>query len=176
MKISYDRPPLWDEIDAKFKVAGQPIIFAWGDTIFNPERVNITKELHAHEEIHGERQAEFVPEESPETSVLAWWDQYIASSSFRLQEEIPAHVAEYRAYCKRHRGGHAQRQALNAIANKLASPLYGSLISLRTATEIIASGGQQAVKDSGSRPRISLSGGVVHQVDSDHTAPPYSEH
>lgn len=49
MKINFARPPLWDKINAAFHVEGQPVIFAGGDTIYNPERVPLTKELHAHE-------------------------------------------------------------------------------------------------------------------------------
>lgn len=130
MKISFDRPPLWSIIDATFNVAGKPVIFAWGDTIFNPERINITKELHAHEEEHGRRQFAFPCEAVGwELATELWWRKYIKDPRFRLQEEIPAHVEEYRMFCRLHRGGGAQKRALREIAGKLASPLYGGLIT-----------------------------------------------
>ena len=144
MKISFDRPPLWDKIDAAFHVAGKPVIFAWGDTVFNPERVPMTKELHAHEEMHGERQFGYPCEALGwELATETWWQCYIDSPTFRLAEEIPAHQAEYRAYCKRHRGAGSQRARLEMIATKLASPLYGDggLVSIVKAKELILNHG-----------------------------------
>lgn len=130
MKILIERPPLWDEIDATFHVAGKPVIFAFGGIIFNPENAKVTKELVAHEEIHGRRQG-------PTAELcFAWWRRYMKDQGFRLQEEIPAHQAEYKAYCKRH--GSGRQKALEHIASKLASPLYGNLISIPQAFRIIA--------------------------------------
>lgn len=138
MKISFDRPPLWEAIDKKFKVAGKPVIFAWGDTIFNPQRVPLTKELIAHEEEHGRRQFAYPCEAIGwELATEMWWQRYLIDPAFRLAEEIPAHVAEYRAYCKRHRGGGSQRQMLQMIAGKLAAPLYGNLVDVKQATTLI---------------------------------------
>ncbi len=136
MKISFNRPPLWDKIDAAFHVAGKPVIFAFGDTIYNPELVVITKELHAHECVHGQRQLEAYDISDP---VHQWWLQYLSDPAFRLAEEIPAHQAEYRAYCKRHRGAGSQRTRLELIAQKLASPLYGDggLVSVAKAKGLI---------------------------------------
>ena len=140
MIIIYDRPPLWDMIDAKFHVAGRPILFAWGDRIYNPERVNVPKELHAHEEIHGARQLQFnsrLAYDSDDARICQWWYAYIDSAPFRLIEETPAHRAEYQAYCKRHYGGGARRERLTQVASKLAAPLYGSLVTLEQAKQLI---------------------------------------
>jgi len=52
---------------------------------------------------------------------------------FRLEEEILAHRAEYRKYVDRHANRLKRERALDMIAGKLASPLYGSLISLADA-------------------------------------------
>src|SRR4051812_20391167 len=91
-RIVYDRPPLFEAIDAVFHVAGKPLLFSWGDRIFNPMRVHISPELMAHEAIHGERQA----------NVEAWWANYIMSPQFRFDEELPAHRAEYKSLCEQH--------------------------------------------------------------------------
>ena len=131
---------MWDEIDRAFNVAGKPVIFAWGDTIYNPEGVPLSKELHAHEEIHGARQLAHLPDDEHLAGVEGWWQRYIADAGFRLLEEIPAHHAEYRAFCKRHAGTSARQNALRAIASKLASPLYGGLVSTGAAVDMVLLG------------------------------------
>lgn len=134
MIVVHDRPPLWDIIDKTFHVAGKPILFAWGDRIFNPEGVHVPKELHAHEEIHGARQLEACDLSDP---VHQWWLKYIADPAFRLAEEIPAHRAEYLSFCKRHADRNLRSRALSSIAMKLAAPLYGSLVTVREARDLI---------------------------------------
>jgi len=116
---------LWELINAKFNVDGKPVIFCWGQTIHNPERIKVTRELVEHEKIHGARQG-IGPD------IEAWWRRYIAEPSFRFQEELPAHRAEYHAFCKRHGSQERRAQYLDCVAAKLASPLYGELV---TATE-----------------------------------------
>lgn len=137
MRILIERPPLWEEINAKFNVEGQSVIFAWGDTIYNPEGVKVSRELHAHEEIHGERQLAYPAASSspgePEDHVVEWWKRYIEDPKFRLEEELPAHRAEYQAFCKRHGDQKSRAKMLTLIAAKLTSPLYGSLITLEDA-------------------------------------------
>ena len=129
MREIRERPPLWDEIDAEFHVAGKSILFAFGGLIYNPEGGKITRELVAHEAIHGQRQGP-----DPD-QCFEWWRRYIQDKGFRLQEEIPAHQAEYKAYCKRH--GFGRDKYLDFVAEKLASPLYGNLISSAKARRII---------------------------------------
>lgn len=129
MKELRERPPLWDEIDAAFNVVGKPVIFAFGGIIYNPENGKITRELMAHEEIHGQRQGPTADD------CFVWWRRYIQDRGFRLQEEIPAHQAEYRAYCKRH--GSGRDKYLDFAASKLAAPLYGNLITIPQARRFI---------------------------------------
>ena len=146
MIVVYDRPPLWDLIDKTFNVAGKPILFAWGNRIYNPEGADVPKHLHAHEELHGERQLacvgaqgefEIEPGQSRFDPVEAWWRRYIRLPEFRLAEEIPAHRAEYLAICKRHADRNYRARALSQIAMKLAAPLYGSLVTPAQARTLI---------------------------------------
>lgn len=114
---------MFSEINAAFNVAGKRVIFAWGDAIYNPMGVDITPELHAHEGVHWDRQGS-----APET----WWKFYIADPQFRLNEELPAHEAEYREFCRNNRTGNRRnrrRLYLHQLAARLSSPLYGGLIS-----------------------------------------------
>ena len=56
MRVVFGRPPMFDEINAKFHIAGKPVIFSWGDLIYNPARVTTPPHLMVHEAMHGERQ------------------------------------------------------------------------------------------------------------------------
>lgn len=133
MIVKNARPPMFAEIDAAFHVAGKRVIFAFGDTIYNPEGVHISEELMAHEAVHGERQAG--------VGLAVWWRRYIADDpAFRLAEEIPAHQAEYAKFCEINTKGNARngrRLALHHIAKRLASPLYGNLIKYEQARKLI---------------------------------------
>lgn len=133
MKVVVAPPPNLAAIDAAFNVAGKPILFAFGDKIYNPAGVDVPPELMAHEQVHGDRQG---------NQVEAWWARYIADPQFRLAEELPAHVAEFKKLCElqapRWTSQRSMRRVLaTAVARKLASPLYGRLISLDGAKRLI---------------------------------------
>ena len=119
-QIINDYPPLFDEIDAAFNVRGKSIMFSFGDRLYNPEGIEIPPELVAHEAVHGERQ-------SSGQRVRDWWRRYMADRLFRLNEEIPAHQAEYR-YLLEHGNRYQRCSALRRTAARLAAPLYGRLI------------------------------------------------
>jgi hypothetical protein len=126
------RPPMFEEIAATFSLARkQNVVFAWGDTIYNPGGGRLSPEIHVHEAVHGKRQG---------ADVEGWWRRYIAEPAFRLEEEIPAHIAQYRAFCVNHTKGNARNQRrlyLHHVAKCLASPLYGSLIRYDDARKLI---------------------------------------
>lgn len=127
-----ERPPMWDEIVAAFPRAAAPgIIFSWGSTIYYPFPIApLTPALYAHEAVHAWRQSRM--------GIEAWWRRYINDPAFRLQEEIPAHRAEYHAHAGTGRA--AERAALSVIAKRLASPLYGGLITLDRARRLLTRG------------------------------------
>ncbi len=113
---------MFDQIDRKFHLAGKPVIFAWGDRIYNPARIDIPGQLLAHEAVHGQRQG---------NDVRGWWKRYIKDAEFRLAEEIPAHVAEYQ-WLVLHAAKNGQlhmrqrkRWLLRQTADRLANPIYG---------------------------------------------------
>lgn len=131
-KVIFDRPPLWAEIDAMFKVAGKNVIFSWGpNAIYNPQGVKISRELMAHEEVHGARQGK------TDEEIFAWWRRYLKEPMFRFEEELPAHRAEYQAFCKRHGSSLARMTYLGAIAKRLSSDLYGNIVTYSQAREKI---------------------------------------
>src|SRR5258706_9764493 len=94
MRILVEYPPNYVQVTSTFPAAAYPgVIFAWGDIIYNPSDIIVTRELVAHEEIHCIQQAGYP---------VQWWHRYLDSATFRFDQELPAHQAEYRAYCNRH--------------------------------------------------------------------------
>lgn len=117
-RIVREYPPLYDEIAAAFDLEGKLSyvrpIFSWGSEIYNPHGVAIPPCLVAHEAVHGIRQRE---------NVSAWWRRYIDDSEFRLQEEVLAHVAEYRSRAVG-KPRNERRWLMVETAKRLAAPLY----------------------------------------------------
>lgn len=129
MRILVEYPPLYKEIVQVFPtVRDGGVIFAWGDIIYNPDDIPVSRELVEHEQIHSVQQGNNPPD---------WWRRYLIDALFRYAQELPAHAAEYRAYCARH-GNHRKRQTyLMHVAQKLASPLYGGLTTPMAARSAI---------------------------------------
>lgn len=128
MRIVQDVPPIWDEIDARFDVAGKPVIFAWGDIIYNPTNIDVPASLLAHEMMHGRRQGD---------DIVGWWRRYIDEPDFRLVEEIPAHQAEYLAMMQTAQNRNERRRQAKLIARRLSGPLYGRMITSARAMQIL---------------------------------------
>src|SRR4029077_10296591 len=119
MKIVISRPPNFDAIAKVFPLVleRQGILYAWDDTIFNPDDVEIPVPLIAHEKVHSVRQAG-----RPDL----WWDQYLETKLFRFEEELYAHRSEYRVACLEQKDRNARNSYLMACAKRLAGPLYGN--------------------------------------------------
>jgi hypothetical protein len=131
MQIVVEKPPIYDDIAAVFSTieTAKPI-FAWGSIIYNPWAHQLGEELIAHEEMHGVRQTSWSPHvgfgiKQDEPKIRQWWRDYLASPSFRLEEEIPAHRAEYRQLLRMHGNTMPKRKRwLLHVARRLRNPLY----------------------------------------------------
>jgi hypothetical protein len=144
MRIVQAYPPNIDEIDAAFQVRGKPILFAFGEIIYNPMGVAIAPELLAHEAVHGRRQ---LGSAEPGTArgddaIRVWWHRYINEPAFRLEEEIFAHIAEFAELCRLHGKRWVSQRNMRRtyaahVARRLAAPLYGKLISVAQAKDIL---------------------------------------
>lgn len=135
MKVVYGPPPNFEEIVAVFpQAARHGVLFCWGDRIYAPGPASpIGREFLAHEQVHCDRQGR---------EVESWWRRYLSDPVFRLEEELPAHVAEFKSLREQHRdrwvSGRAMRRTFAAhVARKLAAPLYGSMISVDDAKKAI---------------------------------------
>lgn len=118
MKIEVAYPPNFDAVREAFPLAAQPgVLFAYGDTIYNPSGVGIPTPLREHEEEHGRRQRACGVEE--------WWERYLADRVFRYEEELLAHAAELASLSAR---AGADRNLLARLetqtAHRLLAPLY----------------------------------------------------
>ena len=121
-KIEIAEPPNFALIVAVFPEAVKPgVIFAYGDTIFNPSGVEIPPALIAHECTHLERQTGYVPER---LNPIIWWDRYLRDPEFRYDEELYAHVAEFEAQLEGFIDRNQRAQLLMRTARRLIAPLY----------------------------------------------------
>lgn len=130
MNVVCALPPMYEEIAAVFPIRGRSIIFTWGWTIYNPDGGEITDELLEHERVHAKRQ-------ETQGGPAGWWAKYLVDPEFRLEEELPAHRAEYRRYEQFHRDRNARARYLQSLAVRLSSPLYGSVLSPSKARTLI---------------------------------------
>lgn len=147
MNIIKSEPPMFDLIDAAFHVKGKAVLFCFGDDIYNPLGVAVSKALVAHENVHRIQQ---------NGSPLEWWSVYIRSPVFRLAQEIPAHHAEYKEYCAGQPNRNLRRAYLSDCARRLSSALYGGLISKDEAKRAIKGKPGEARLVSGHSPLQSL--------------------
>lgn len=132
MKIEIAFPPNIAEVEKL--VPGirdiKGVLFAFGDTVFNPSGVPIPAWLVAHEQVHLDRQ----------TDPATWWHRYLTDAEFRFAEELPAHQAEWKEF-KRHVKSREQRaRYLLMMAQRLSGPLYGRLCSVASARAKIEGG------------------------------------
>jgi hypothetical protein len=128
MRILLERPPRYDEIVAAFPAAAtmRPV-FAWGDAIYNPHRIQIDQHLLAHEGHHGMTQHPAVG--GPD----AWWDRYLVDPEWRVEQELEAYIIQYKSFCGITRNREARHKYAYAIAQQVSGPLYGSIIPHWTA-------------------------------------------
>lgn len=131
MKIVSGTPPNFGKIVAAFPDANiEGTIFTYGDTVYVKGGGDIPSSIKAHEAIHIQQQLKM--------GVEVWWDRYLVDSRFRLDQELPAHRAEYACYCNLKRDRNMRSRALTTIAQRLSSPLYGQVISYTEARRRIA--------------------------------------
>ena len=122
-------PPNFSVIKARFPNAtDKGTIFSYGDLIYLPAGGNLSRELIAHEAVHGERQMAI--------GVELWWDKYATERNFVLEEELLAHRAEYLAY-RAGRNGRSRAGHLHVVAERLSGPLYRLPITYQEAVRLI---------------------------------------
>jgi hypothetical protein len=132
MRVVAALPPNFDMLVEAFPFirGNDKVIFTYGDTIYAPGgEARLTPELRAHEGVHYSRQG---------SDIDGWWRRYITDPEFRLAEELPAHRAEFRTFCKLNRDPNARIRFLYALGERLAGPLYGGILRATDARRRIA--------------------------------------
>ena len=129
MKIVKDFPPNIKDIEARFGVLPQGVIFTYGDILYRPYDVGfIDQPLMVHEETHTKQQGD-----SPDK----WWVKYLSDDNFRLSQEIEAYQNQYKEMKVVYKDRNKVFLGLNKIAKDLSSSIYGNVISFEDAIKII---------------------------------------
>lgn len=120
VKTSKELPPNFEAINKVFHTEGKPIVYTYGDTVYNVQEP-LPEHLEVHERIHTLQQLEITPE--------VWWDSFISDPAFRTEQELLAYGAQY-AYAKKNiRNREALYRFLFRIAGDLASESYGNILT-----------------------------------------------
>ncbi|MGB0817840.1 MAG: hypothetical protein ACPGQQ_02950 [Candidatus Puniceispirillaceae bacterium] len=132
-KIIKAYPPNIDQIAEKFPMAktNPTVIFSFGECLFVPSGKDLPQEILAHEMVHCIRQLEHPG------GVSGWWKQYLSDDEFCYNEELLAHRAEYQSIIERHPSRPLRRKALQHVAKKLSSALYGKMVTLEKAKKAL---------------------------------------
>lgn len=123
MKIIPERPPFYERVVARFPEIAltKNAVFTYGDVLYNPSGNNPPPYLIVHESVHMEQQARIGKDE--------WWDRFIGDEGFRLQQELEAYQAEYKAFCKMYRDRNERNSFLRFQALMCSSAMYGKMIT-----------------------------------------------
>lgn len=128
--VKVEDPPNIETLREVFPLTGREI-FAWDGVIYNPSGSRLPQELIDHEMTHFRQQ---------DGDAEGWWARYITDVAFRLEQELEAHQVEYKSFCKYNKDRNKQARYLQLIARRLASPMYGGVLSGREAARRIKSG------------------------------------
>ena len=128
-------PPNYKEILAAFpSIAGAPVIFAYGDILYNPTGAEISLDLYAHEETHERQQKAY------RGGVVQWWKEYISNPDFRLEQEVEAYRNQYKFILvdsAHQRSRQVRKSMLHKFCTDLSSAMYGKLITYELAHKLI---------------------------------------
>ncbi len=117
MKIVENNPPNIDLIQAVLKPT-HDALYCYGDTIYNPGKRIVTKDLVAHEEVHSKQQGDHVD---------AWYAKYLTDPQFRLEQEIEAYGAQWLYIKENVKDAKLRDWLLENMADALSSESYGNL-------------------------------------------------
>jgi hypothetical protein len=86
MKISTEKPPIYDKLAAKFPIDwDNGVIITYGDTVYCKSGT-LSPDLEVHEAVHIEQQKNVGPDE--------WVDQFLNDRNFRMKQEVEAYRAQ----------------------------------------------------------------------------------
>jgi hypothetical protein len=128
MRIVHERPPVWEECVARFGITPEAhVVFAYGDSIYNPTGSVLTADVIHHEMVH-ERQQDGDPRD--------WWDKYLVDDDFRFEQELEAYGAQYK-FIRERKNPRMAWLYLQHFADALSSSMYGNMIGKIAAAKAI---------------------------------------
>jgi len=126
-RVKHEKPPNYEAIAAVFPLTGNEI-FAYAPYVYIPNGMPISEALQEHEAVHIRQQFG-----DPAT----WWRKYLVDEDFRFDQELEAHRVEYRVFRQGTKDRNAHAKYLYSIGRRLASPMYGSMVTTREAMQKI---------------------------------------
>ena len=125
IKIIKELPPVWDKvIAAGMNPNPETVIFAYGDTIYNPGDILIPDYIMEHEEMHLRQQG------YTEAGAIEWWDRYLVDPHFCIREEAEAYAAQYDFMCRTTKDRNQRFNIMRQLAHMLSGEMYGSVVSV----------------------------------------------
>ncbi len=131
MKIVFSYPPNIEEIRKQFDIDGKPIVFTYGDTLYNPTSADISFDLMAHEQVHEKQHLNY------NGGAEAWWTEYLNNKQFRLSQEVEAYRKQWSVFCSRVTNKNDRRRFINLIDGDLSSAIYGNVVTFNEAVRLI---------------------------------------
>lgn len=128
VKISHEIPDIYYKLHDRFGVEwDEGIIIANGGTIHcknYPEAQKIV-----HETVHFQQQEK--------VGLEVWWNLYLTSDSFRLEQEVEAYRKEYAFIKKNIKNREHAYGKKREMAQHLSSSIYGNLLDYGQALKLI---------------------------------------
>lgn len=115
MEIKDEYPPMYREIEEAVHPP-KHAVFCYGNTIYNPAKMEIPTDIIFHESIHAKQQAAY-------TDPSMWWLKWLHDKDFRLEQELEAYAYQF-AWLKPKITNRGQKEALYEIAHALSKD-YG---------------------------------------------------
>jgi len=129
MKIVNSPPPDWiyNKAKEKWGVSFDNVVFTVGDTIH--AKNEMSEDLIEHEKTHIKQQTEM--------GVEKWWNRYFEDSRFRYTQEIEAYRNQYKCFCTITKNRSKKFNFLKKIATDLSGRMYGNVVGLNEAVNLI---------------------------------------
>lgn len=115
MQVRNEYPPNYEQIRLKFK-AFPNTVYCFGETIYNPDGIEVPEDIIYHEWVHSEQQKVFG---TPEL----WWAKYIVDAEFRTEQEVEAYAKQFQ-WIRKHTNSNIAKLALEEMSVNLSSPMY----------------------------------------------------
>lgn len=130
MNISYEKPPVFDNLNKYFGIQWPgSVVVTYGDTIHSGSSLPISADLLCHEKTHMKQQLSM--------GVDAWWQRYLEDPAFRLSQEIEAYKNQSTFIKKTIKDRERSFAMRVRLAKDCASPMYGNIITMKEALDLI---------------------------------------